>query len=139
MKKVMAVMALALFFCAGTASYAAEPREFISEKVPDEVQKLIDNFQVVRLGQKGVSASETDVLDYGLVFFSIYENYIAAMLEGREPSVDVTVFWALTSVKDEKGEIVDYNGELVGAVFNAENLRWFKNAKVKEVFEKAIK
>lgn len=139
MKKLAAIAVLALFFGFLALSYAGEPREFISDQMPEEVQKLIDSTELVKIGQKGISTAGNDVLDYGIVYLAIPENYIAAVTEEKEPTPDVTVLWRLTPVKDENGNIVDYSGEFVSVIFRIENLRWFKNAEVKAVFEKATK
>ena len=144
MKKLFGLAVLALFIGWAGSAIAADaestPKEFISETMPEEVAKMVDNAEVYVLYRQGISTAGNDVFDYGFVYFVTPEDYIRSMFEEnyRPPIYAISIF-ALTPEKDPEGKVVDYDYEFVGVVFNVEKVRWFKSQQVKEIFEKATK
>jgi len=143
MKKLFGLAVLALFIGWAGSAIAADaestPKEFISETMPEEVAKMVDNAEVYVLYRQSISTAGNNVFDYGIVYFVTPEDYIKLMIEGSEPPIYAMSIFALTPVRDEKKTIVDYQSEFVGVVFNVEKVRWFKSQQVKEIFEKATK
>ena len=137
MKKIAILATIFAVFMIYNVSCAA-PREFISEKSPEEVMKLIEGTPVVGLDRKIFSSKGDGVIDYGILYFTTEEHYLESVLNGTDPPIDAIAIYALTPIKDEDGND-SYSGEFVGVIFKTENVQWFKNQKVKGVYEKATR
>ena len=107
-----------------------EPKEFISQEVPKEVQGLLETlefaFQVeVKMYYSG---KVPGVNDYALIYADTGHGA-------------VQVLFKLALKKDEKGNIIpgEVVSEVMAYVFVDKKVSWYQSADAKAIFEKATK
>jgi|SRR3989338_8765365 len=133
MKKIAFLAVILSILAFPLYSYGAEivqPKEFISQEVPKEVQELLDTLGF---------AFQGDAKMYYSGRVPGVNDYVLASFETGHGAAQVLVKLALK--KDEKGNINpgEVVAENVAYVFVDKKVSWYQSADAKAIFEKATK
>jgi len=127
---ILSVLALSFFSSYSYGAEVVQPKEFISQEVPKEVQDLLDTLGF---------AFQGDVKMYYSGRVPGVNDYVLASFETGHGAAQTLVKLALK--KDEKGNINpgEVVAENVAYVFVDKKVSWYQSADAKAIFEKATK
>ena len=127
MKKILtALLFLQLLVFASMAPNlsADERREFISQTINPEVQKLLENCGREIIGEEPFSSKNNNIMDYMIGFYDTDYGLLVTLQ-------------ALKQRLDEHGRAIPdvYSSELVAIVFVDQSLLWYKSETAKSALK----
>lgn len=149
MKRLATAAVLALFFVFSFNAYAQEVsipinpldgfKEYVSENYENipEISAILENLGVAEAFQDLLSSQNNDQIDYAVKLFSACK-YDSKENKCLEDPYSFEVFYAVTAVKDEKGEIISYNAEPIVLVFGGPKIVWYQSENAKKMYKKLV-
>jgi hypothetical protein len=127
MKKILSVLLLLqlLVFASLAPNLSAdERREFISQTINPEVQKLLKNCGKEIIGEEPFSSKNNNIMDYMIGFYDTDQGLLVTLQ-------------AMEQRLDEYGRAIPdvYSSELVAVVFVDQSLLWYKSETAKSALK----
>ena len=127
MKKILSVLLflqLLVFASMAPDLSADERREFISQTINPEVQKLLENCGREIIGEEPFSSKNNNIMDYMIGFYDTDYGLLVTLQ-------------ALKQRLDEHGRAIPdvYSSELVAIVFVDQSLLWYKSETAKSALK----
>jgi hypothetical protein len=127
MKKILSVLLflqLLVFASLAPNLSADERREFISQTINPEVQKLLENCGREIIGEEPFSSKNNNIMDYMIGFYDTDQGLLVTLQ-------------AMEQRLDEYGRAIPdvYSSELVAVVFVDQSLLWYKSETAKSALK----